>query len=360
MDCTKLPRTIVFKDRRNLEDFVRNNRINEIVLSNMLEIDFLKSHDFKDRVLKYFNTAYYICIMIMYEEYPEWSLPKYYDLAYCGKSDDYESQATTLSLVLLLLRKIYQNPAPKYKKIIDKIDNFLDCHAIPPDDMYDETTYYYSVYEWLCEGITSEMVLIPNEFVLRKIDKQTIEDLQSSGFTWTKLTEYYNCEVMFDIAMSIGKNEEEQMLICESMDYDARKFYGENSPNYKDGAKIRINTMRQKIYKVHHQEAEDELYQDMKDAESKQLYSGESKKVDALKEKINGLEEQLDKVRKQEKGICLGINQAQTALFGLSLANAFAFDYSNKKKDLAPMLHKLFGWGEAKIAAYMSNPCEKK
>ena len=246
----------------------------------------------------------------MYEEHPKWSLPKYCDIACCGKSDDDESQATTLSLVLLLLRKIYQNPTPKYEDIINKIDKFIKQHFIAPDDIiFDKSIPYHSVYISLCKNVTSEMVLVPNEFVLRKINKQTIEDLQSSGFTWTNLTEHYNCEAMYDIAMSIGKNEDEQLLICESMDYDARNFYGENSPNYKNGAKDRINTIKQKIYKAHHQVEEDELYQDMMDAQSEELYSYDSKEVEELKAKIADLEEQLREVRNKEKGISLGLNQ---------------------------------------------------
>ena len=79
-----------------------------------------------------------------------------------------------------------------------------------------------------------------------------------------------------------------------------------------------------------------------------------------LKAKVEDLEEQIAEVKNKVRGMSLGINQAQAALFGLSLANTFGFNYSNKKKDLSPMLHKLFGWGEAKIATYMSTPCEKE
>ena len=71
-------------------------------------------------------------------------------------------------------------------------------------------------------------------------------------------------------------------------------------------------------------------------------------------EELEDLREQVEKLRNQEKGISIGINQAQAALFGLSLANTFGFNYTNKKKDLAPLLHKLFGWGETKIAKCLS------
>lgn len=84
------------------------------------------------------------------------------------------------------------------------------------------------------------------------------------------------------------------------------------------------------------------------------------KENEELKAKIAALEEQLAEIEKKKKGISPGINQAQAALFGLSLANAFDFKYSNMKKDLAPVIHKLFGWGKSKIAYYLSTPCEKE
>ncbi len=80
--------------------------------------------------------------------------------------------------------------------------------------------------------------------------------------------------------------------------------------------------------------------------------------INKLKQENEELKGQIDMVRNREKGISLGINQAQTALFGLSLANILGFNYTNKKKELAPVLHKIFGWGEAKIAAYLSTPCD--
>ena len=97
----------------------------------------------------------------------------------------------------------------------------------------------------------------------------------------------------------------------------------------------------------------------MMDAQSEQLYSCDSKEVEKLKARIADLEAQLEEVRNKDKGISLGLNQDQAALFGLSLANAFGFNYTNKKKDLAPMLHGLVGWGESRLKQGLSNPCEK-
>lgn len=81
---------------------------------------------------------------------------------------------------------------------------------------------------------------------------------------------------------------------------------------------------------------------------------------DKIKAELEELREQVGQFRKKEKGTALGLNQGQAALFGLAMANTFGFNYTNKKKELAPMLHKLFGWGEAKLAIYLSTPCDKE
>lgn len=83
-------------------------------------------------------------------------------------------------------------------------------------------------------------------------------------------------------------------------------------------------------------------------------------RIAELEKENEALKEQVEHFRNMEKGTALGLNQAQAALFGLSLANTFEFQYTNKKKQLAPLLHKLFGWGQTKLKTCLSTPCEKE
>ncbi len=85
-----------------------------------------------------------------------------------------------------------------------------------------------------------------------------------------------------------------------------------------------------------------------KDIDSKCVSQLQARIAELEAENVD-LKEQLEQVRNREKGISSGINQAQTALFGLSLANTFGFKFSNKR-DLAPLLHSLFGWGKTKLS----------
>ena len=79
-----------------------------------------------------------------------------------------------------------------------------------------------------------------------------------------------------------------------------------------------------------------------------------------LQTRIEELEEQVKHYHDMEKGIALGLNQGQSSLLVKSMAKTFGFTYSNMKKDLAPLAHRMFGWGESKLAKYMSTPCEKQ
>lgn len=83
-------------------------------------------------------------------------------------------------------------------------------------------------------------------------------------------------------------------------------------------------------------------------------------RIAELEKENETLKEQVEHFRNMEKGTALGLNQAQAALFGLSLANTFEFQYTNKKKQLAPLLHKLFGWGQTRLETCLSTPCEKE
>lgn len=94
--------------------------------------------------------------------------------------------------------------------------------------------------------------------------------------------------------------------------------------------------------------------------EGEELAAQLEARIAELEEENEALKEQVEHFRNMEKGTALGLNQAQAALFGLSLANTFEFQYTNKKKQLAPLLHKLFGWGQTKLKTCLSTPCEKE
>lgn len=80
-------------------------------------------------------------------------------------------------------------------------------------------------------------------------------------------------------------------------------------------------------------------------------------RIEELAQKLKDLENELEAFKEKKKGI----NQHLTALLGLKLAPLLNINYTNKKQ-LAPVLSKLFGWGkrrlEQELCSYMSNEDE--
>lgn len=108
---------------------------------------------------------------------------------------------------------------------------------------------------------------------------------------------------------------------------------------------LEANKVALKIFQEHWQKNKEADGEEHKAEDVSQLQA----RIAELEAENVDLKEQLEQVRNREKGISSGINQAQTALFGLSLANTFGFKFSNKR-DLAPLLHSLFGWGKTKLS----------
>jgi hypothetical protein len=55
MDLTKIPRELIYRERRSLEDFAAENEVNALFIDNMLNTIYFGSADAKDRALRCFN-----------------------------------------------------------------------------------------------------------------------------------------------------------------------------------------------------------------------------------------------------------------------------------------------------------------
>lgn len=108
MDYIDFPRKLVYRERRGLEDFVEEHEENTLFIDNMLDSYYFSNADGKERALRCFNTAYYLCTIILQcKNRPEWNFAKYCDIAYCGYKDNKIYQAFTLSLVYIFLTHTY-------------------------------------------------------------------------------------------------------------------------------------------------------------------------------------------------------------------------------------------------------------
>ncbi len=231
MDYTKLPRQLLCRTRRSLEEFIKDNPANKYIIDNMSEIYFLQSADFKDRATDCLNAAHYICTLILADDYPEWSLPKYYEIAKCNKNSAVE-QAVTLSIVRAFLNYYDSDWLDKHKKLIDGLDNFIGCHWIQQETPFDDGCSYHDVFEQISSFDVVLAFFSQNDFELREIDNNVIEEKAVVDFNWTGFTNYYDLAEMKSFVFTIGKTDDEKRLLIGMLRQQAKAFYTTDSPVY--------------------------------------------------------------------------------------------------------------------------------
>lgn len=252
MDFTTIPRQLIYKDKYSLEEITEIDEVNVQLIDNMLENKYFDIADAKQRVLRCFNTAYYICTLILLcDKKPEWNLQFYSNIAYCNDKGNKIYQSFTLSLVYIFLTHTYYEV--NCQKLLERLDFFLKTNYIVAYDPFLKDYYYKDVCNDLLKN-TPDNMLIAEEFLPRAIDLDAFSDLYGTHFSWTKYTNYYKYDIMLDIVSSLGKTEEEQMLLCQHIDDDARKFYGEDAIQYRENITNRMNRLKDAIHKHYHNE----------------------------------------------------------------------------------------------------------
>ena len=237
MDYIDFPRKLVYRERRGLEDFVEEHEEITLFIDNMLDSYYFSSADGKERALRCFNTAYYLCTIILQcKSRPEWNFAKYCDIACCGDKNNKVYQSFTLSLVYnFLTHTFYEVPC---KKLLKKLETFFIKYgnALIWNDPFLNDYTYKDVCNDLLKDAPDDL-LIAEEFIPRKIDKDIFRDVDGPGDQWSRKTNYYDGQEIRKIVDFLGKNEEEKHILIELIDRDAQRFYGSNGAPYIQNVK---------------------------------------------------------------------------------------------------------------------------
>lgn len=300
MDYIDFPRKLVYRERRGLEDFVEEHEEITLFIDNMLDSYYFSNADGKERALRCFNTAYYLCTIILQcKNHPEWNFAKYCDIAYCGDKDNKIYQAFTLSLVYIFLtHTYYEVPCKKLlKKLHDYINNIT--HFLRAGDPFLDPYCYSDVCDDLQKDAPDDL-LIAEEFIPRKIDWDIFRDVDGPGDQWSRKTNYYDRQEIRKIVDFLGKDEEEKHVLIELIDRDAQRFYGSNGAPYIQNVKPMLEDMDECIY----HEYNDAFNQAIAEAEIEELqYQGD---VRPLQARIAELEEEVERLNTHLKGVSSG------------------------------------------------------
>lgn len=180
MDYTKIPRELIYRDRKSLEEFIEGNNLNALIVDNMQEVQVLMIDDFEARALTCMNAAYYICTLMMLEEHPEWRLPFFIDYPRkLEKNHTAKYQVVVLSLVVIFLEHFNEQWQGSHQKLMSKFEDFIknNIHESGMVDIHGvglEREKLDYIYDDLKCGTNQDFVLSEKEFAPRFIDDEDI------------------------------------------------------------------------------------------------------------------------------------------------------------------------------------------
>ena len=300
MDYTTVPRKLIYKERRSLEDFAEENEDLTVLIDNMISNYYFSSADGKERVLRCFNTAYYLCTLILLcDKHAEWNFAKYCDIAYCNDNKNKVYQAFTLSLVYIFLTNTYYEiPC---EKLVEKLKKYLDLptHFLQYGDPFIKDYYYSDAYEDLQKDLPEDW-LLREEFTLRKIDEDVYHDVDGSDSAWHRLTDYYRREEIEKIVNALGKDEDEKHILVDLIRRDAERFYGSNGPAFISQVKPMLESLDEQIYHDYNETINQEIF------EAERAVEDKSNNVGYLKTRISNLENEIKELKAENERLKKG------------------------------------------------------
>ena len=299
MDYTKLPYKLIYKERRSLEDFVEEHEELEPLIDNMISNTYFSSADGKERVLRCFNTAYYLCTLILLcDKHAEWNFAKYCDIAYCNDNKNKVYQAFTLSLVYIFLTHTYYDiPC---KKLIEKLRNYLNSldNFLQIGDPFLNDYYYSDACEDLQKGLHKDWIHA-EEFKPRTIDSDIYHDVDGI-VNWYNLTDYYRREIVETIVNALGKDEYEKHTLIDLIIRDAERFYGSNGHTFISQVKPMLDSLDEQIYREYNDPYDQEIF------EAERAMEDKANNVGYLQTRISELENEIKELKAENERLQKG------------------------------------------------------
>lgn len=303
MDYTIIPRTLIYRDKKNLDDFIEANELNAALVKNMADIDILLNCDFEQHALICMNAAYYICTIIMLEKHPVWRLSKlesYIDKLNLHPVAEYKDIIFSIVYLMLnhynkkwldsnrdLLDKIYVYIYPDFKNVRVRIQ--VSMEGCPRDIM-----------QTLNTKLPNNFVLPDDEFAPRIIDCETVSEVKKQPFRWDIITDNFSEDKIRTIMNALAKTPEEERWVLKILINDVRNNGHISevlaSPkermlqNMIDGIELYCLVMGDKIDK--NSNNIDETSPDVETAHSDE--------IDSLKQRIQELEAENKELKEQQ------------------------------------------------------------
>ena len=295
MDYTTVPRSLIYRERRSLEEFgvYEKDSITRPLADSMLRMGFIQQPYSENIVLWCFNTAFYICTMFLMEKDPRWRIGIYKQLAAPkGNLSTAKCQNLTLSLVVLLLDRLLQPIEiihPLGAKALVDIYNWVNNKS---------ASYMFSQLNEELKKDSSAPKTIPNSmFAPRVIDKETVKEvLMVPSFNWSNFLNYFERRSVSDIVWALGSTEEEKMNVVDIIRQASHSYYTSGFNDRPEQVDNMLNDIEGEIYLHYNYEAEQALME-------AEIAEREKHDADltAYETRIKELEEEIEKLKSENK-----------------------------------------------------------
>ena len=204
MDYTRLPRKLIYRDRKELEEFGVQNAesLEGRIFSEILQMDIVNPErkDSEEKLLEIFNDAYYILTMVLLEKLPYLRMEQYLKIArtWADGKEDFKKATVVLSLVNLLIIDtcITNSQLQRFRyRLADIVKR------------YEEEKYVVKT-----RRLGLFLAKDNSHYSPRTITRECLE-----GIEWEKLTDDYDPESIRALVNHLGKSDYEKKLIVDAI-----------------------------------------------------------------------------------------------------------------------------------------------
>lgn len=192
MKLVNLPKQLIYTDRRNLDDFLREDGLNRSLYKVYLKVKD-RPYYFKFSTEKAFNEAYYISTMAMNEPHPELDVREW---RYLAKNNMGWAYAADLVMSMVYAILYLQNNKD------EKIDYVL---TVMQGAGYSED--YFPDFKYMAENETNRY----NSDL--SINPCPVDELQNADIFWPAITEKYDQQIIRELLTLYTSKEERLKLI---------------------------------------------------------------------------------------------------------------------------------------------------
>ena len=356
MDYTKVPRELIWADRTNIDDFYvdYSGSLDNIMFERIGRSMICSLSNAAAYVLEIYNNAYYITTLILMEKHPILYFSSYIDISMSvgGGNNTFKRyfSCMTMAMVFNYLRASNNEYYNENHILMERIRQYHnECYSFGMSDDKARSLFFDNVLS--LDEIKKHRInvlFIPRSIfqVVCDVDAGIIQIQPGFDYVINTICDIYKTEYAIQCFDYLIDNFEHSAILDKNSMIDKIKDAMKEFRCIREEVPIRKGKHGNLIEQPETMDVQEETScvsrEDELEAMVREIQEDKENAEAALKEYME---------RNQNRR---GINGHLVALLGLKLAPKLGIAYSNKKQ-LAPVLSDLFGWGRRKLEQELSS-----